>query len=112
MASDADLNAHAAAAYDGMALHVTDPEVDAGVTVADGGTKVSITMGTPGVAGPDSARHPATVGRTYSSEATFTLAEAAYYVSVWDGTTYMRRARLRSPIGPGTFPVVYALTAR
>jgi hypothetical protein len=86
--------------------------LDAGATVAPGGAKVAISMGAGGVAGPDPARYPATPGRAYSSVATFTLTGPALYLSLWVGTQYHRRARLAGPIGPGTYPVVYALNAR
>lgn len=113
MATAADLNAYAnAAEYDGMAAHYDDPDTDAGIAVAPGGDKVAITMGVAGAAGVDPGRYPATPGRNYSTPAVFTLTGPARYVSLWVGTEYRRRAKLAGPIGPGTYPIVYALNAR
>jgi hypothetical protein len=107
-ATDADLNSYADAGdYDGMAMLV-----DAEGTVADGGDEEAITMGAAGAAGPTPSKHPASPGRRYSSVATFTLTEAATHVGVYVSGTLRRTAPLRTPVGPGTFPIVYGIAVR
>jgi hypothetical protein len=107
---DADLDtiADGTPDYDGIALLVDDTG-----TVADGGTKQSVTFGASGDAGTNPTQHPATVGRRYTTSASFTLAEQATHIGVYVGATLHRVAPLRTPLGPGgPFPIVYALQVR
>lgn len=101
-----------AADFDAMTGHVTDPDVDAGVTVAAGGESQAITMGGAGVAGYDAGRYPATTGRDYTSPVTMPLTEAITYLGLWRGGVYQTRAKLRTPTGPGTQTVVAAVNVR
>lgn len=111
-----DLNRYAAAAddYDGMTVHVDNPDLDAGVTVAGGGAKVAITMLGAGNPGTEPGRYPATDGRNYSTPAVFTLTDpgGAQWLGLWVGTEYARSAKLRHPVGPGTESLVAAVNVR
>lgn len=111
-ASPADLNAFAAVAevYDELGAHTADPGADPDAYLA--GDPVALSMNPAGDAGPSSA-HPATDGRAYSGTASLVLTEPAEWFSLRVGGVVRRTFRRgRGPIGPGTFPVVYALAVR
>ena len=114
-ATDDDLNAIAASLedYDAIGCYLLDPmeeHDEDDVVLAPGGDPVAITMGAAGAAGPEPSLHPATPGKPYSSVATFELTgdEPARYLGVFVGGELRRSVALKTPIGPGIFPVVYA----
>lgn len=110
-ATDADRNAYADAGdYDALALFTADPLDTVDDVTAGGGSPVAVTMGLVGDPGPDPARHPAVVGRRYSSAAGFTLTESATWLGALVGGEVRRSVRLRTPIGPGVYPLVFAVT--
>lgn len=105
---DADRNAYADAGdYDALALFTADPLDTVDDVTAGGGDPVAVTMGAAGAAGPDPLSHPATPGRRYSTTAVFTLTESASWIGALVAGELRRSAKLRTPIGPGTFPVVF-----
>ena len=108
----ADLNSHAAVDFDELRFHDEDPGGDYTASVHAG--PYAISMGTPGAAGPSSSLQPAADGRAYASQVTAVLSVACGWASVRDSSSgAVRIWRLgRGPIGPGSFPVVYAFAAR
>lgn len=111
-ATDADRNGYAtgATAYTQMGLFLEDPLQTAADVTAPGGAPKAITMHAVGAAGDNPSEHPATPGRVYSSSAVFTITgdEPARWLGLYVGGTLRRTVPLKSPIGPGAFPVVYA----
>lgn len=111
-ATDADRNAYAEGAlgYDQLGLYLEDPLQTVDDVTAPGGDPVAITMGAVGAVGPDASLHPATPGRVYSSVASFTITgdEPARWLGLYVAAELRRTVRLKSPIGPGVFPIVYA----
>lgn len=109
--TDDDRNAYAAGAldYDEVGLYLEDPMTATEDVTVPGGDPVAISMGAVGAAGPDPAQHPATPGRVYSSTAGFTITgdEPARWLGLFVGGVLRRSVPLKSPIGPGAFPIVY-----
>lgn len=111
-ATDEDRDAYAVGAldYDEAGLYLEDPLATEDDVTAPGGDPVAITMGAVGAVGPDAGLHPATPGRVYSSKPSFTITgdDPARWLGLFVDGDLRRTVPLKSPIGPGTFPVVYA----